>query len=72
MILTIYDVAKKAGVSPATVSRVINKYPFISAPVRQRVQEVIKETGFVPNPYAQKMRLGIGTRDADDTVAAAI
>lgn len=57
-ILTIYDVADKAGVSAATVSRVINEYPFVSDAVRTRVQKTIEETGFTPNPYARMMRRG--------------
>jgi len=69
--ITIYEVAEKAGVSPATVSRVINNYQFISAPVRQRVLEVIQETRFTPNPYAQRMRRGSDPVDAAPSVAVA-
>lgn len=69
--ITIYEVAEKAGVSPATVSRVINNYRFISAPVRQRVLEVIRETRFTPNPYAQRMRRGTDALATEAPVAAA-
>ena len=42
---TIKDVAKKAGVSISTVSRVINDSKPVTNEVKQRVLDVIKETG---------------------------
>ena len=51
--LTISEIAQLAGVSKATVSRVLNGYPHISAEVRQQVQKVITETGFQPNNVAR-------------------
>jgi DNA-binding LacI/PurR family transcriptional regulator len=48
--VTIRDVAKQAGVGLGTVSRVINDSPLVSQATRQRVQEVISELHFVPNP----------------------
>jgi LacI family transcriptional regulator len=51
--LTISEIAQLAGVSKATVSRVLNGYPHISAEVRQQVQKVITETGFQPNTVAR-------------------
>ncbi|MEJ2749988.1 MAG: LacI family DNA-binding transcriptional regulator, partial [Anaerolineae bacterium] len=50
--VTINDVAKLAGVSYQTVSRVINNKPYVSADTKQRVQEVIDETGYRPSPIA--------------------
>ena len=47
------DIAKLAGVSPSTVSRVINHSAEVAEEKRQRVLEVIKETGFVPNDLAR-------------------
>ena len=47
--LTLEEIGKIAGVSRATVSRVINNHPNISDEVRERVQEVIAETGYQPN-----------------------
>ena len=50
--VTIYDVAKKAGVSPATVSRVLNSPELVGEKKRQQVLEVIKELNFVPKADA--------------------
>lgn len=47
--VTIKDVAKLAGVSISTVSRVINDSKPVTDEVKQRVLDVIKETGYVPN-----------------------
>jgi len=55
---TIRDVAQKAGVGLATVSRVINNSPLVSAPTRQRVLDVIAEMNFVPSPTARRLSLG--------------
>ena len=41
--ITIKDVALRAGVSEATVSRVINKSPSVKLETRKKVQEVIKK-----------------------------
>lgn len=46
--ITIYDVAKKAGVSPATVSRVLNSPEKVAENKKQLVLDVIKELNFVP------------------------
>ena len=53
--LTLDDIGKLAGVSRATVSRVINNYPHIKPEVRQRVQKIIAETGYRPNKIAQSL-----------------
>ncbi|MBN1669339.1 MAG: LacI family DNA-binding transcriptional regulator [Anaerolineales bacterium] len=53
--LTLDDIAKLAGVSKATVSRVINDYPNVRESTRRRVQQVIDETGFRPNFIAQSL-----------------
>ncbi len=55
MKVTIKDVAEKAGVSIATVSRVINNSDQVSALVRERVLEVIEELDFRPNPVARSL-----------------
>ena len=55
MAVTIKDVAKQAGVSISTVSRVINNSKPVSNEIRQRVLAVIKETGYVPNPVARSL-----------------
>lgn len=52
---TIYDVARRAGVSPATVSRVLNgNYP-VSARTRRRVEAALAETGYSPNQIARSL-----------------
>lgn len=53
---TLRDVAQLVGVSPATVSRVLNGYPHISEDVRQNVLEAIDRLGYRPNRVAQRLR----------------
>ena len=53
MRVTIYDVAKKAGVGIGTVSRVINKSPQISPATREKVLKVIKQLKYRPYSMAQ-------------------
>lgn len=53
--LTLEKVGKLAGVSRATVSRVINNHPNISPEVRERVQKVIADTGYQPNQAARSL-----------------
>lgn len=50
---TINDIARIAEVSKKTVSRVINNSPFVRGETRERVEAVIKELGFVPDPQAR-------------------
>jgi LacI family transcriptional regulator len=50
---TINDVARLAQVSKKTVSRVINRSPFVSVDTRERVEAVIADLGYVPDPQAQ-------------------
>lgn len=54
---TIKDVAEKAGVSIATVSRVINGSPQVSDKIRSRVLQVIEEMDFKPSPVARSLVL---------------
>jgi LacI family transcriptional regulator len=53
--LTLEDIAKLAGVSRSTVSRVVNSHPNVSDNVRKRVLEVIRDTGFHPNVAARTL-----------------
>ena len=53
--VTIKDVAKRAGVSISTVSRVINDSKPVTDEIKQKVLDVIKETGYVPNPLARSL-----------------
>jgi len=57
MSVTIKDVAKMAGVSISTVSRVINNSKPVSNDIRVRVTEVINATNYVPNPIARSLVL---------------
>ncbi|SFP77455.1 LacI family DNA-binding transcriptional regulator [Sphingomonas rubra] len=54
---TINDVARVAGVSKKTVSRVINRSPLLGGETRARVEAVIAELGYVPNPQARALAL---------------
>ena len=51
--VNIYEIARIANVSPATVSRVINNKPNISPKTYDRVMQVMSETGFRPNAIAR-------------------
>ncbi|MEW6239887.1 MAG: LacI family DNA-binding transcriptional regulator [Chloroflexota bacterium] len=53
--LTLEDIAKQAGVSRSTVSRVVNGYPNVRDGVRKRVLEVIQNTGYHPNAAARTL-----------------
>ena len=55
--LNIYDIADRAGVSIATVSRVLNGSPNVSAKTKQKVLEVIEESGYTPNVFARGLGL---------------
>jgi LacI family transcriptional regulator len=55
---TINDIARLAGVSKKTVSRVINRSAMLNDDTREKVQAVIRETGYVPNPQARALALG--------------
>ncbi len=52
---SIREVAKLAGVSPATVSRVMNGTARVDPEKMERVQQAIEETGFVPNEVARSL-----------------
>lgn len=54
--VTMKHVAKEAGVSLGTVSRVVNKHPSVKPLLRDLVEKAIKKTGWQPNAVAQSMR----------------
>jgi LacI family transcriptional regulator len=56
MSTTIRDVAKKAGVSIATVSRVLNDHINVQAKTREKIQAVIKELDFTINQPAKRLK----------------
>lgn len=53
--ITVYDIAKEAGVSPATVSRVLTGNATVSDEKRVKVEEVIKKHDFQPNALARSL-----------------
>lgn len=53
---TIRDVAKLAGVSPITVSRVINNSGYVSSDTRVRVEEAIAQLEYIPNSLSTSLR----------------
>ncbi|NLW02040.1 MAG: LacI family transcriptional regulator [Clostridiaceae bacterium] len=55
MRVTINDVARAAGVSPSTVSRVLSDHPKISPNTKQRVRKAIKELNYHPNTIARSL-----------------
>ena len=52
---TIYDVSKRAGVSTATVSRVLNNNPKVDPDLRQQVMLAVSELRYVPNASARSL-----------------
>ena len=55
---TIKEIAKLAGVSRSTVSRVINNDPNVSERTRTKVQSIIDQVGYQPNPVARSLISG--------------
>ena len=53
---TIYEVAKRAGVSTATVSRVLSQPDVVSPDTRRRVLRAVEQLGYTPNSAAKNLR----------------
>ena len=74
--MNIYDISVKAGVSIATVSRVLNGSDKVKSSTRKKVLEVIEESGYTPNAFARSLGLnsmstiGILCSDASDVYQA--
>lgn len=74
--MTIYDISEKAGVSIATVSRVLNGNTNVKPKTRKRVMDVIEEYGYTPNAFARGLGLntmntiGILCADSSDLYLA--
>ena len=66
--MTIYDISEKAGVSIATVSRVLNGSANVRPKTRQKVLDVIEEYGYTPNAFARG--LGLNTMSAVGIICA--
>ncbi len=58
MVVSLKDIAKRASVSLATVSNVVNGYRPVSEETRRRVQQAIDELGYTPNLSARHLRHG--------------
>lgn len=56
--LSIYDIAEQAGVSIATVSRVLGGSDKVREETRRRVLAVVERTGYTPNAFARGLGLG--------------
>lgn len=76
MSLTIYDISKMAGVSIATVSRVLNGSDNVKPATRKKVMDIIEQNDYKPNAFARGMGLGslktvgILCADSSDTFLA--
>lgn len=74
--MTIYDISEKAGVSIATVSRVLNGSRKVSEKTRRRVLDIIERYGYTPNAFARGLGLntmktiGIMCADSSDLYLA--
>lgn len=53
--ISIKDVAKRAGVAISTVSKVLNDYPNISQETKKKVKEAIEELNYIPNTIASAL-----------------
>jgi DNA-binding LacI/PurR family transcriptional regulator len=75
--LTIYDIAREAGVSPATVSRVLTRKARVSPAKRGAVERIIKKYDFKPNALARGLStstriLGLMTADIRNPYSATL
>ncbi|MGH9107713.1 MAG: LacI family DNA-binding transcriptional regulator [Acidimicrobiales bacterium] len=70
--LTIFEVAREAGVSPASVSRALDGKPGVSPANRRRVLDAVDALGYVPNGSARGLAtnrhgvIGLLLPDLDD------
>ncbi|MCR4562037.1 MAG: LacI family transcriptional regulator [Bacilli bacterium] len=56
--VTIYDIAKKCGVSPSTVSKVINNYGTIPDETKKKILKAMEEMNYIPNVSAKSLSKG--------------
>jgi len=76
--MNIYEIARKAGVSTATVSRVLNDSPKVSEKTREKIHKLMKEENYLPSAYARGLSgtpaktIGILTIDIRDQYFASV
>ena len=76
--ITLKEIANICNVSTSTVSNILNGKPKVSEETKQRILNVVKETGYQPNYFAQGMRkqktkiIGIITEDLSEFSTAPI
>lgn len=76
--VTIRDVARLAGVSPATVSKVLNDGQYVSATARQRVRDAVAKLDYRPNAVARSLKakrtltIGLITDDLEGVFTASM
>lgn len=74
--ITIRDVARQAGVSVATVSRVLNNSTLVGADTREAVMKAVSELDYLPNANAQALAtqvsdtIGVVVMDVSDAFSA--
>src|SRR5947209_11001202 len=54
--ITLAELARRAGVSKATVSRALNGKPDVDVQTRQRILNLVAATGYIPDPTARALR----------------
>ena len=70
--MNIYDIAEKCGVSIATVSRVLNNNPNVSAATRAKIQAVIDEANYTPSAVARNLGNGVQSEASAATLTGAV
>ncbi len=65
--VTIYDIAREAGVGIGTISRVLNNHPSVTPETRSKVIEVAKRLSYQPHTYARRL-----ARQHSETISAVI
>lgn len=76
--MTIYDIAREAEVSIATISRVINKKSVVSRKTREKVEAILKKYNYTPDPSARNLvvksthSIAILAQDVRDSYTAGV
>ena len=76
--MNIYEIAQKAGVSTATISRVLNNSPRVSQKTRDKILKLMEEENYLPSAYARGLSgtpaktIGILTIDIRDQYFASV